>query len=136
MVVCGREDAQVVGSSDGSGVLRSGVSDGGRVVGNCGLLDIIASRSTSQETILSDDSVDVRRGTLEEVEESTAVEVGLLEVEVELCTLCLGSREEGAQDLGLQTLRNGVIQLNLGVKSVDSVPALGDGSACMAIGHG
>lgn len=122
MVVCGREDAQVVGTSDGSSVERSGVSNGGRVVGDGSLLDIIASGSTSQETILSDDSVDVGGGTLEKIEEGTAVEVGLLEEEVELCALGLGSRKEGPQDLRLQTLSNGVIELDLGVQRVDCVP--------------
>lgn len=136
VVVCSREDTQVVGSSDGSDVLRSRVSNCGRVVGDRSLLNIVASGSTSQETILSDDCVDIGGGTLEKIEESAAVEVGLLKVEVELCALCLGSGKEGAQDLGLQTLCNGVIQLNLGVKSVDSVPALSDGSACAAIEHG
>lgn len=136
MVVCSGEDAQVVGSSDGSNVLRSRVPDGGRVVDDGCLLDIIASRSTSQETILSDDSIDIGGRALQKIEEGTAVKVGLLEVEVELCALCLGSGEEGAQELGLQALRNGVIELDLRVKSVDSVPALRDGGACAVIKHG
>jgi hypothetical protein len=83
VVVCSREDAQVVGSSDRSNVLRSGVSDSGRVVGNGSLLDIISSGSTSQETILSNYSVDVRGRAFEEIEEGSAMEVGLLEVKVE-----------------------------------------------------
>ena len=136
VVVCSGEDTQVVGSSDRGDILRSRVSNSGRVVGDSSLLNIITSGSTSQETILSDDSVDVGGRTLEEIEESTSVEIGLLEVEVELCALRLGSRKEGAQDLGLQTLCNGVIQFDLGVKSIDGIPALSDGSAWSVIESG
>ena len=53
------------------------------------------------------------------------MEVGLLEVEVDLCALCLGGREERAQNLGLEALSNGVVELDLGVESIDCVPGLG-----------
>lgn len=88
MVVSSGENAQVVCSSDGSSVLRSGISDSSAVVGNGSLLDIITGGSTSEEAILTDNGINVGSWALEEVEESTAVEVGLLEVQVELCALC------------------------------------------------
>ncbi len=124
VVVCSREDAQVVGRGDGSSVLRSRVSDSSRVVCDSRLLDIITSRGTSQEAILTNNSIDVGGRALQEIEEGTAVEVGLFEVQVELRAVGLGSREEGTQELGLETLSNGVIELNLGVKCVDGVPRL------------
>ena len=122
MVISSRENAQVVGSGDGSSVEGVGVSDGSRVVGDRSLLDIITSAGTGKEAILTNNGVDVGSRTLEQVEEGSAVEVGLLEMQVELCAFGLSGREERAQDLGLETLGDGVIQLNLGVKSVDGAP--------------
>jgi len=129
VVVGSREDAQVIGSSNGSSVLRSNVSDSSRVAGDSSLLDIVTSRGTCQEAVLTDHSIDVGGWALEEVEESTAVEVGLLEVQVELCALVLAGREERAQDLGLESLGDRVVELNLGVESIDSVPCLGERKA-------
>jgi len=136
VVVGSGENAHVVGCRDGSSVHWSGVSNSGGVVGDGRLLDIVTSGSTGQEAILSNNSIDVSGGALEEVEEGTAVEVGLLEVQVELGALGLGGRKEGSQELGLQALGNGVIDLDLGVKSVQCVPALCDGHTCAAIEQG
>lgn len=122
VVIRSSEDAQVAGRGDGSGVIRTGISNGSSVAGDGSLLNIITGGSTNQETILSDDSVNVGSWALEEIEESAAVEVGLLEVEVELCALGGGGREEVTQDLGLESLCNSVVELNLGIKSVDGVP--------------
>ena len=133
VVVCSSKDAQVVGGSDRSGVLASRVSNSSGVVGNSSLLDIVTSRSTSQETVLSNDCVNVGSWTLEEIEESTTVEVGLLEVEVELGTVGLGCWEERTQDLSLETFRDGVVELDLCVKSVDSVPCLSKLQAWVSI---
>lgn len=126
MVVCGREDAQVVGGCDGGGVYWGGISDGGAVVGNGGLLDIISSGGTSEETILADDGINVRSWALEQVEEGTAVEVGLLEVQVELGTLCVLLWEEGAQELSLEALGDGILKLDLGIEGICGVPCLGE----------
>lgn len=122
MVVCSREDAQVVGRSDRCSVCRNRVSDSKRVAGKRCLRDIIAHRSTEQETILTNNNIDVGGRALDDIEESTGVEVGLLEVEVCLCAIGLGGRQEVAQELGLQTLGNSVIELKLGIKNVGSVP--------------
>ena len=122
VVIRSSEDAQVAGGGDGSGVVWSGISNGGSVAGDGSLLDIITGGSTDEETILTDDGVNVGSWALEEIEESAAVEVGLLEVEVELCALGGGGREEVAQDLGLEALGDGIVELNLGVESVDGVP--------------
>ena len=136
VVVGGGEDAQVAGRGDGGRVVDGGVSNGGRVVGDGSLLDIVAGRGTSQEAVLTDDGVNVGSGTLEQVEEDAAVEVGLLEVQVELGALGLGGRQEGAEQLSLKALGDGVVDLDLGVESVDGVPGLGDGDACATIQHG
>lgn len=122
VVIRSREDAQVVGSSDSSSVLRGRVSDCSRVVCDGRLLDIIASGRTSQEAILTNNSIDVGGRALQEIEKGTAVEVRLLEVQVDFCAVLLGGREEGAQELCLESLGNCVIELNLGVKRVDCVP--------------
>ena len=96
MVVRSREDTQIVGTSDRSGVKRSRVSDSGGIVCDSSLLDIVPSGATDQETVLSNDSVDVGRRAFEEIKEGSAVEVGLLEMDVELCAGLLGIREEVA----------------------------------------
>lgn len=127
MVVAGGEDGQVVASSDGSGVLRNAVADGSRVLGDGSLLDVVATLSTNKETLVAKDSVEVGGGAVEEVEEGTSVQVGLLEVEVELGTLGLLGGKVLSEDLSLQTLGNVVVELELGVEGVGGGPSLGEG---------
>lgn len=134
VVVGGREDAQVVGSSDGGGVLRNGVTDGSRVAGDAAIVDIIANLSASKETIVTNNNVSIEGGTLEEIKEGTGVEEGLLEVKVELGTLGLGGRKELSEDLSLQAVGEGVVKLNLGVESVVGSPSLRQGQASGLVG--
>lgn len=61
------------------------------------------------------------------------MEVGLLEVQVQLGALRLGGRQEGAEQLGLKALGDGVVDLDLGVKGINGVPSLGDGDACATV---
>ena len=56
------------------------------------------------------------------VDESTAVEGGLLEVKVDLLALVAGSRAEVGEDFSLQAAGEGVVELNLGSQQVGSVP--------------
>lgn len=135
VVVRGSEDAEVVGGGDGSGVGGGGEADGGGVAGDGGLVDVVTGRSTGEETLVADDGVNVGGGALQEVEEGTAVDVGLLEVQVELGALGLGGGEEGEDTLGLEALGKGVGELDLGVKGVGGVPGLGKGEACTVIEH-
>lgn len=130
MVISSREDAQVAGSSDRSSVLSGGVSNGGGVTSDGSLFNAVTGRCSNQETILADNSIDVGSWALKEVEESTGVQVRLFEVQVELSTLGLGLGEERTKNLSLQTLGNGVVELNLGVESIDGVPGLGDSNSC------
>lgn len=132
MVVAGSEDAKVVGGSDGGAVGGGDVADSGAVAGESGLLDIVAGGGTSEETILADNSVNVGSGTLQEVEEGTAVESSLLEVQVDLGARVLVGGQEGEDSLSLETLSNRVGQLNLGLQGVGSVPCLGKGKAWTA----
>lgn len=129
MVVAGGEDGQVVASGDGSGVLGNAVANGGGVLGDGGLLDVVATLSTDEEALVAENSVEVGGGAVEEVEEGTGVQVGLLEVEVELSTLGLLGREVLGQDLSLETLGDVVVELELGVEGVGSGPSLGEGKA-------
>jgi hypothetical protein len=133
VVVGSGEDAQVVRSNDGGGVEWLRVTNAERVSGDSSLLDIITSLSTNEETIMSDDSVQVGSWAFEEIKESAGVEVWLLEVEVELDSLGLGAWEEVAQNLSLEALGNVVCKLNLGLEDVGGVPALGNGHACAVI---
>ena len=135
MVVRGSEDAEVVRGSDGSAVLGSSVADGGAVGSQGSLVGIIASAGTGEETLVADNGIDVSNGALEEVEEGTAVEAGLLEVKVELSTLGSSSREEVEETLELEALGEGVGDLDLGVEGVGSVPGLGEGQACVRVEH-
>ena len=135
VVVAGSEDAEVVGSSDGRGVGRGGEADGSAVAGDGGLLDVVASLGTGEEALVADDGVDVGGGALQEVEVSTAVEAGLLEVEVELGATGLGGGEEAEDTLGLEALGEVVGELNLGLERVGRVPSLGEGEAWTSIGQ-
>lgn len=127
MVVAGGEDSQVVASSDGSGVLGNTVADGSGVLGDGSLLDVVATLGTNKETLVTKDSVKVGGGAVEEVEEGTSVQVGLLEVEVELGTLGLLGGQVLGEDLSLEALSNVVVELELGVEGVCGGPSLGEG---------
>ena len=133
VVVRGGEDAQVVRGNDGGGVQWLGIADTERVAGDSRLLDVVAGLGTDEEAIVADDGVEVGGWALQEVEESAGVEVWLLEVQVELDALGLGGWEEGAENLSLEALGNGVGELELGLESVGRVPGLGDSGACDAI---
>lgn len=133
VVVAGGEDAQVVGSGDGSAVLGGQVADGGAVAGDGGLLDIVAGRGTGEETLVADNGIDVGSGALEEIEEGSAVESRLLEGEVELGALVLGGRQEGDDGLSLEALGERVGEFDLGVEGVGRVPGLGQGKTCSAV---
>ena len=131
LVVGGGEDAQGVGGGDGGVVQRGGVTDSGAVLGDGGLLDVVADLTTNDEALVGDDSVgDGTDGTGSGVVgEDTAVEVGLLEVEVDLLALVAGSRAEVGENLGLQAAGKGVVELDLSSENVGGVPRLGDADA-------
>lgn len=127
MVVAGGENAQVVAGGDGGGVLGNTVANGSGVLGDGSLLDVVATLSTNDEALVAENSVEVGGGAAEEVEESTSVQVGLLEVEVELGTLGLLGGEVLGEDLSLETLGDVVVELELGVEGVGGGPSLGEG---------
>lgn len=129
VVVRGSEDGEVVGGGDGSAVLRSSVADGGAVGSDGSLVHVVTSAGTGEETLVADNGIDVGGGALEEVEEGTAMEVGLLEVEVELGATGSGSGEEAEETLELEAAGKVVGELELGVESVGGVPSLGEGEA-------
>lgn len=129
VVVRGGKDAQVVSGGDGSAVLGSSVTDGGAVGSQGSLVDVVASRGTGKETLVADNGIDVGDGALEQIEESTAVETGLLEEQVELSTLAGGGRQEVEETLELEALGEGVVDLELGVEGIGRVPGLGQGEA-------
>lgn len=135
MVVGSGEDGQVVGGDDRSSVEWLLVSEAERVAGDGGLLDVVTGLSSDKEAVVANDSVNGGGWALEEVEESAGVEVWLLEVEVELDALGLGGWEEGAENLSLESLSNGVVELELGLQGVGGVPGLGDGGSCMVEDH-
>jgi hypothetical protein len=134
VVVRGSKDAQLVRGSDGSALLRSSIADGSIVRGELGSVDIVASAGTGEEAVMADDGVDVGGRALEQVEEGTAVEVGLLEVQVELGTLGGGGGEEVEETLELEALGEGVSDLELGVEGVGRVPGLCEGEAGRLVG--
>ena len=127
VVVAGGEDAQVVGGGDGRAVGRGLKADSGAVASDGGLLHIIASRGASEETLVADHGVDVGGGALEKVEEGAAVEVGLLEVQVELSTAGLRRWQEAEDTLSLKALGEVVGHLDLGLERVGRVPRLREG---------
>lgn len=135
VVVGSGEDGQVVGGDDGSSVEWLLVSNTEGVAGDGGLLNVVTGLSSDKEAIMANDSVNGGGWALEEIEESAGVEVWLLEVEVELDALGLGGWEEGAENLSLEALCDGVVELELGLQGVGGVPGLGDGGSCMAEYH-
>lgn len=131
VVGCG-EDAQVVGGGDGTAVLQGGVSESGRVLCQCGLLDIIASLTTNDETLMSEDTIDggidVTVGWVV-VEETAGVEGTLLEVEGELLLLETETLLGGSEtcELGLDAAGDYVVELYFCVENGVGSPRFGDG---------
>lgn len=135
VVVAGGEDAQVTGSGDGGAVGAGVVADGGAVVRDSSLADVVRTLGTGDKALVANSGINVGSGTLEEVEVGTAVEGLLLEGQVDLSTLGRSGGQEGEDTLSLEALRNGIGELNLGVKSVGSVPGLSQSKACTAVMH-
>jgi hypothetical protein len=129
VVVAGGEEGQVVAGGDGSGVLGNTVADGSGVLGDGGLVDVVATLSTDEEALVAENGIEVSGGAVQEVEEGAGVQVGLLEVEVELGTLGLLSGLVLGEDLSLEALGDVVVELELGVESVGGGPRLGEGEA-------
>lgn len=131
LVVGGGEDAQGVGGGDGSVVQRGGVTDSGAVLGDGSLLDVVANLTTNNEALVGNDGIgkgtDGTGGRV--VSEDAAVEVRLLEVEVDLLALVAGSGAEVGKDLGLQAGGEGVVELDLSSEDIGGVPGLGDANA-------
>lgn len=84
VVVRGSEDAALVGSSNGGSPGGLGEANGGGEGGDAGLLDVVSSGSTGEEALVTHNGVDVGGGALEKVGEGAEVELGLLEVHVDL----------------------------------------------------
>lgn len=135
VVVASRENAQVVASGDGSSVLGNAVANGSGVLGDSGLLDVVATLSTDKEALMAEDSVKVGGRAVKEVKEGTSVHVGLLELEVEFGTLGLLSGEVLGEDLGLKALGDVVVELELGVEGVRGGPSLGEGKTWPGTKH-
>lgn len=132
LIVRGGEDAQGVGCGDGSVVERGGVSDGSGVLGDGSLLHIVANLTTNDETLVADNGIGNGADSTGSrvVDKGAAVEVGLLEVEVDLLALVAGSGVEVGENLSLQAAGEGVVELDLGSQQVGGVPRLGDADAC------
>ena len=131
LVVGGREDAQGVGGCDSGVVQRGSVTDSGAVLGDGGLLDVVADLTTNNEALVRNDGIgngaDGTSGGV--VSEDTAVEVGLLEVEVDLLALVASGGAEVGENLGLQARGEGVVELDLGSEDIGGVPRLSDANA-------
>ena len=78
---------------------------------------------------MTKDGVDGGSGTLEVIDERTAVDVRLFEEEVCLRRVVARGWEVRGSNLGLDTLGDGVIELYLGVEAVCGRPALSEGDA-------
>lgn len=129
VVVRGGKDTALVGGSDGGGPGGLGEANGSGKGGNAGLLDVIASGGTGEEALVANNGVDVGGGALEQVGEGAEVELGLLEVNVDLGAGLLALRQEGEGTLELQALGDVIGGFDLGLECVQGVPRLGDGKA-------
>ena len=79
--------------------------------------------------------VDVSSGPIENVEEGTAVEIWLLEVEIKLSPKILRAGYEVRQCFCFQALSNLIVQFNLGLQIIGCGPPLGKSQACASIKH-
>jgi len=126
VVIRGSKDVQVVRGRNGSSVLGNAVANSCGVFGNLPAFDIIAYLSARKKSVMANDGIAIEGGTFQHIEERTGVEERLTKMEVQLGTRALtGGGEKLGDDLGLQTVGDGVIKLNLGVQSIESRPRLG-----------
>lgn len=115
VVVARAEDAQVVRRGDGGGVAALRVSCGESVAGDGGLADIVTSFCADEETLMAERDVESGGWALEQVGEQACVDVGLLVEQVELAAVGALRGEVVGQDLGLETLGQVVLKLDLEV---------------------
>lgn len=130
LVVAGGDDAQVLGANDAGSVVWSLVAETEAVPGDSGLLDIVTSLTTNKEAIRASghihNGVDVALSS-SVVEESAAVDVWVLEGQVELLSgrTGLGWVPEVLK-VDLDAIGHNIVELDLAVKQGCGGPCLGD----------
>ena len=86
---------------------------------------------SGEEALVAESNVNGSGGALQQIEESTSVDVGLLEVDVGLGTVRLVGRAVVSEEFELEALSDLVVKLKLGVERVGSGPGLGQNNACL-----
>lgn len=132
--VGGGENREGVGGQDGGGVDGGGVTNSSRVLGDLGVRDVVSDLGTGNEAVVAKSGVGGDGGALQEIEESSSLERGLLEEERELGVLSTGRGDKRGGELTLKTLGKSLIDLNLGVEDVGGGPSLGDGDTVGLVG--
>ena len=134
LVVRSGNDGEVLGADEGSGEGRGLVAETERVAGDGGLLDVVTSLTTNEEALVAGghikDGVKVAVGKAV-VDESTGVDVGVLEGKVELLGGAVGlAGVPEVLEVDLDAGGGDVGELDLGVKERGSGPGLGNGDVC------
>lgn len=102
--------------------MRQAVPNRGGVLGHSSFLYIITCFSADQKPFMAQNGVDVGGGSLEEVEESTEVEVGLLIMEIDFSAVGLLGRQVVGEDFGFQAFGELVFEFDLGIERVTRGP--------------
>lgn len=139
LVVGGGGDGQVLATDEGSGEGRGLVAETEGVAGDGGLLDIVASLTTDEETLVAGghvkDGVKVAVGKAV-VDESAGVDVRVLEGEVELLGGAVGlAGVPEVLEVNLDASAGDVGELDLGVEEGSGGPGLGNGDVCARSTH-
>lgn len=154
VVVAGGEGVQVVETVEGDGVFRSVVTKGSRVTGDLAFSKVVGSLSSDEEAITTENSVSSKGRTLqssklasefiiellmkvsylENINDSTSMETRLLVNSVEKCRLLVLLRKQRGIQVELETLRNLILELNLGFQDVGGCPTLGEDKAVLEVG--
>lgn len=134
LVVRSGDDGEVLGADEGGGESRGLVAETEGVAGDGGLLDVVASLTTNEETLVAgghvDDGVKVAVGEAI-VDESAGVDVGVLEGKVELLGGAVGlAGVPEVLEVDLDAGGGDVGELDLGVEEGGGGPGLGDGDVC------
>lgn len=129
MIVRGREDAQVVGCSDGSSISWLRIASSERISSDSSFANIVATFGSDNESLMANTRVEGSDGSFEQVGKEAGVDIRLLVMEIELSTVGLLGWKVVGEDLGLETLGEVVFELDFGIEGVGRRPCLGQGKA-------
>jgi hypothetical protein len=132
MITC-RKSFEIIVCLDSCGVLAVGVSHGSSILGDLPIHNIIPNITTQEEPLVRHNRIGGKCGTLKQVQEGTAMESLLSVMNTYFGILGYNARQKGCSNFEFDATSNLIVELDFGVESVGSRPALSQGDSTVGV---